>query len=115
MKKLRNIPRYQHTEDSPITEYWDDGPIRHEQEYEDIPYVREKIPTIDAQPATVDYPDTQAGVGFLVSGPLGAGLGRGRHFNTVEDAMAWAVKKYPKAKVRNRTKGEFRWILQVIK
>ena len=115
MKKPRNIPYHEAPEESPIPEYWDDGPIRYQEPYEDEKFSLEEIPTIDGQPTTVDYLDQNPLEGFVISGPLGDGLGRGRHFNTIPELLTWAGRRYPGARVVNQTKGEHRWILRVIR
>lgn len=69
-----------------------------------------QIPTIDVLPEYVDYSARGPG-DFVISGPLGAGKGPGRHFNTALAAQNWAVSKYGRNRVK-RVEGEgseFRW------
>jgi len=78
-------------------------------DYSDLEDVA-RIPTIDLLPELVDY-STRGPGDFIISGPLGAGRGTGRHFNTVLAAQNWAVLKYGRNRVK-RIEGEgseYRW------
>src|SRR5690349_24015591 len=71
------------------------------------------IPTIDRLPDVVDY-STRGPNDFVLSGPLGAGRGNGRHFETLKAACIWATKKYGKDRVGVLPQqGEFRWGLLI--
>lgn len=50
-------------------------------------------PSTDGLPIAIAYSDRGPG-DFVVSGPLGAFTGRGRHFNDLPSALAWAEAKY---------------------
>lgn len=67
------------------------------------------IPTIDRLPDVIDY-STRGPNDFMISGPLGAGRGNGRHFGHLRDAYLWAVGRYGKQRVGVLPQeSEFRW------
>ncbi len=77
---------------------------------EDVP----RLPTIDHLPELVNYSARGPG-DFVISGPLGAGRGNGRHFGSINAAIAWANGKYGAKRVK-RIDGEgseFRWALLI--
>lgn len=95
-----------------LFEHWDAAPVEDAEEtvdYSDLD-LAPAIPTIDALPEHVDY-STRAPGDFVISGPLGAGRGQGRHFNSTLAAQNWAVAKYGRNRVKriDGESSEFRW------
>lgn len=72
-----------------------------------------EIPTIDRLPDVVDY-STRGPNDFVVSGPMGAGRGQGRYFESERNAYIWAISKYGRQRVvRIPQESEFRWALLI--
>lgn len=61
-------------------------------------------PSLDELPLHIGY-SVRAPGDFVLSGPLGAGTARGRHFNTIDDARAWLLGRFP-----GRIVGDVQWI-----
>lgn len=85
-------------------------------EFEDdgeVEFTPPTIPTIDELPNVVDY-STRGPNDFVVSGPMGAGRGPGRHFESERNAYIWATSKYGRQRVvRIPQESEFRWALLI--
>lgn len=72
--------------------------------FEEVP----EIPTIDGQPAVVDY-SIRGPKDWVVSGPLEPWQGRGRQFPSEAAAYRWAVSKFGTSRVSRIYPGPNRW------